>query len=778
MEGSSDLQQRGRWRWETGGCRGYRSHRNAISAVQGVPRETRDAITRLPNMELRDPLKMIEPDPDPMGRMKMRPLPIPFHSLRASKSRYPNQSRRSRPSSHLCVKMARLKQESDMKLEQRSSCSNLSASARQRSSTNLVKQRYELYFGIQNIVGTHDFVATGVDFLDGAGQVINAGVGKKWRIWDPGLTFECKECKTVDSEVWAMPLCGVYLLVAIGVVIDNRFFNIWIRDDIDPTPSIYNTLLLDFSLSMKMEVANRVIEGMKMQGLGHDFVMPKELLSSGVRVKKADDAEEVFAEMPHKSLRTHIHLNSFTSVAVFIGSTDLQASKTIESIPRAVMKFGFESDQFVGSALLDVYAKGGIVADFHQVFAKLNSLILVAGHGRISAFVGRGLCEESLLLLKQRRVFGVVLSSITSLKISHSCSGDGSAELCKSVQGYNVKVGSSSQVLVVTAVLELCLSLGFISWTLMNMFYLEMGGTAGAHDVFTEITTNGVEPNPCILEIFLGTLLIVLKVVTLFSHKYLTRAIVLCGSDSSDQIVYILSITNCSDGNLLASLLTHMLGVTQCTLTQALKQTRYPKSDIHWHTSPEITGSKDTVELHESHTAFTILGLYHVTQGIDVLDPKFHIVYVELDDGHARSEELANLVVIAGDHEKESKGWRAQEDFNEVHGLDDELHDMVPMPVLALFFSVPCNDQEDGKSKHSGEEDPWLYKLYEFMEAPDVGRRSRRTLPRRTLRNTTHSVMFSTLRTRLIFKGWELIRPQLRPPESWDLSPSSTIEPY
>ncbi|GKU99983.1 hypothetical protein SLEP1_g12752 [Rubroshorea leprosula] len=115
-----------------------------------------------------------------------------------------------------------------------------------------------------------------------------------------------------------------------------------------------------------------------------------------------------------------------------------------------------------------------------------------------------------------------------------------------------------------------------------------------------------------------------------------------------------LIVGNYSDGNIVASLLAHKLGVTQCTIAHALEKTKYPDSDIYWkkldekyhfscqftadlfamnHTDfiitstfQEIAGSKDTVGQYESHTAFTMPGLYRVVHGIDVFDPKFNIV--------------------------------------------------------------------------------------------------------------------------------------------------------
>ncbi|KAJ0092974.1 hypothetical protein Patl1_25005 [Pistacia atlantica] len=115
-----------------------------------------------------------------------------------------------------------------------------------------------------------------------------------------------------------------------------------------------------------------------------------------------------------------------------------------------------------------------------------------------------------------------------------------------------------------------------------------------------------------------------------------------------------LIIGNYSDGNLVASLLSFKLGITQCNIAHALEKTKYPDSDIYWRkyedkyhflsqftadlvamnnadfiitsTYQEIAGSKNNVGQYESHTAFTLPGLYRVVHGIDVFDPKFNIV--------------------------------------------------------------------------------------------------------------------------------------------------------
>lgn len=226
-----------------------------------------------------------------------------------------------------------------------------------------------------------------------------------------------------------------------------------------------------------------------------------------------------------------------------------------------------------------------------------------------------------------------------------------------------------------------------------------------------------------------------------------------------------LIIGNYSDGNLVATLLADKLGVTQCTIAHALEKTKYPNSDLYWKnkddqyhfscqftadliamnqadfiitsTFQEIAGSKDTVGQYETHTAFTMPGLYRVVHGINVFDPKFNIVspgadmsiyfpyteeskrltslhaeidellfsqvenadhkfvltdrnkpiifsmarldrvknmtgLVELYGKNPRLRELCNLVVVCGDHGKESKDKEEQAELAKMYSHIDK----------------------------------------------------------------------------------------------------------
>ena len=115
-----------------------------------------------------------------------------------------------------------------------------------------------------------------------------------------------------------------------------------------------------------------------------------------------------------------------------------------------------------------------------------------------------------------------------------------------------------------------------------------------------------------------------------------------------------LIIGNYSDGNLVASLMSRRLHVTQCTIAHALEKTKYLWSDLYWRdnddqyhfacqftadliamntadfiitsTFQEIAGTEESVGQYESYSSFTMPGLYRVANGINVFDPKFNVV--------------------------------------------------------------------------------------------------------------------------------------------------------
>lgn len=121
-----------------------------------------------------------------------------------------------------------------------------------------------------------------------------------------------------------------------------------------------------------------------------------------------------------------------------------------------------------------------------------------------------------------------------------------------------------------------------------------------------------------------------------------------------------LVIGNYSDGNLVASLLSDKFDVIQCTIAHALEKTKYAFSDLNWRemekdynfsiqytadlyamnksdfiitsTLQEIIGTEDTMGQYESYQFFSMPGLYHVINGINLFAPKFNVIPPGVDE--------------------------------------------------------------------------------------------------------------------------------------------------
>ena len=168
-----------------------------------------------------------------------------------------------------------------------------------------------------------------------------------------------------------------------------------------------------------------------------------------------------------------------------------------------------------------------------------------------------------------------------------------------------------------------------------------------------------------------------------------------------------LIIGNYSDGNLVATLLAHRLGVTQCNIAHALEKTKYLYSDLYWRendpqyhfatqftadliamnaadfiitsTYQEIAGDRKSVGQYESYTAFTLPGLYRVVNGIDIFDPKFNIVSpgADADIYFPYSERDRRLVSLHPELEQLVFG-----------GPDEQSRGRLAHPERPLLFSM------------------------------------------------------------------------------------------
>jgi len=221
---------------------------------------------------------------------------------------------------------------------------------------------------------------------------------------------------------------------------------------------------------------------------------------------------------------------------------DLEALEQGMWIHREVIKRGFQTDVFVHSALVDMYAKCGIIENAHNLFVNMSQRNVVTwnsmirGYGQIgnvdkaaklfqqmperdsvswllmvAGYAQNGHGEEALKLFKQMQLAGVELCSKVYINVISACANMASLEqglaiheeIIRSGFQYDVFVGSALVGLYAKCtcidnarrVFDKMLQRDVVSWTTMIVGYAQNGYSLEALRLFQQMQQEGVKPD-------------------------------------------------------------------------------------------------------------------------------------------------------------------------------------------------------------------------------------------------------------------------------------------
>ncbi len=225
-----------------------------------------------------------------------------------------------------------------------------------------------------------------------------------------------------------------------------------------------------------------------------------------------------------------------------------------------------------------------------------------------------------------------------------------------------------------------------------------------------------------------------------------------------------LVIGNYSDGNLVATLLSNSLKVTQCNIAHALEKTKYLYSALFWKemekqyhfscqftadliamnsadfiitsTYQEIAGSNDVVGQYESYGSFTMPQLQRIIHGVDVFDPKFNIVspgadatiYFPYTENEMRHYELLPIIeqLLFGENEPDSRGLYVDREkpilfsmarldriknltgLVEFYAKDDRLRELTNLLIIGGTVHPDNSDDEEEKEQ--------IFKMHQLFD--------------------------------------------------------------
>ncbi|KAI3426597.1 uncharacterized protein J3R85_009788 [Psidium guajava] len=218
-------------------------------------------------------------------------------------------------------------------------------------------------------------------------------------------------------------------------------------------------------------------------------------------------AIEYFRRMVSRCVLPDDHIfPSATKACAILGRCDV--GRSVHSL---AVKTGFDVDVFVGSSLVDMYAKCGEVRDARQMFDKMPDRNVVSWSGMIYGYAQMGEDEEALVLFKEALLGDLDVNDFTFSSVLRVCSNSTLLELGKQIHGLCFKTHFNSSSFVGSSLISLYSKCGVIEgayqvfgeipvknlgmWNAMMIACAQHAHTEKAFELFKQIESCGMKPN-------------------------------------------------------------------------------------------------------------------------------------------------------------------------------------------------------------------------------------------------------------------------------------------
>ncbi|XP_017976251.1 PREDICTED: pentatricopeptide repeat-containing protein At3g12770 [Theobroma cacao] len=203
----------------------------------------------------------------------------------------------------------------------------------------------------------------------------------------------------------------------------------------------------------------------------------------------------------------HLEFDSYSCNYVLKACMELEDfEKGKEVVQRAVDR-RVDGDRFLGSSMISFFMKFGDFDGARWVFNRMVDRDVVCWNSMISGYVKGCYYFEALGLFIEMILRGVRPSPITMVSLVQACGGLRSLELGKCVHGFVLGLGMGSDILVLTALVDMYSKMGeiesahllfdsipaknLVSWNVMISGYVQNCLVSKSFDLFRELVITG-----------------------------------------------------------------------------------------------------------------------------------------------------------------------------------------------------------------------------------------------------------------------------------------------
>ncbi|XP_068656925.1 putative pentatricopeptide repeat-containing protein At3g23330 [Aristolochia californica] len=239
-----------------------------------------------------------------------------------------------------------------------------------------------------------------------------------------------------------------------------------------------------------------------------DAIVGWHALINGLVIEgNGEEAVLLFSEM----LKTGVQPNKF------IYATGLKACSMCcflnvsEQMHGQVIKFGISSYLYVGSALVDVYAKKSEMEIAKEVFVRMRQHNAVSWNSLLNGYVRIGNGKEVLKLFFQMTEADIRLSKFTLSSVIKACANLGNAREGRGIHGLAIKIGSVLDRFLSTSLIDMYSKceladdaykafIGIeypdvVAWSSIISCFDQCGYAVEAAELFDSMRKMGVWPN-------------------------------------------------------------------------------------------------------------------------------------------------------------------------------------------------------------------------------------------------------------------------------------------
>lgn len=205
----------------------------------------------------------------------------------------------------------------------------------------------------------------------------------------------------------------------------------------------------------------------------------------------------------HQMLEYGLAPDNFTFPFVLKACSALSAIEEGRNIHEHAIRTGWETDVFVGAALIDMYAKCGCVGNAREVFDKIEERDAVLWNSMLAAYSQNGHPDESLALCSEMALAGLRPTEATLVTVISASADIAALPLGKELHGFSWRHGFEFNDKVKTALVDMYAKCGsvkvarnlferlkekrVVSWNAIITGYAMHGHATEALDLFEEM---------------------------------------------------------------------------------------------------------------------------------------------------------------------------------------------------------------------------------------------------------------------------------------------------